>query len=397
MTLLRPGTVGLTCCAVCAVAACQGGVDDQLVVRQDSAGVSIVESSGPEWSRTAGWTLDSIASFALSGSGAAYEFARVTDATFLSNGQLVVLDEGAHQARFFDREGVFVRAVGREGEGPGDFSGLSSVFGLRGDSVLVYDSWLRRATILDSAGAVARIVTLPADLQAPELFPITGDGFVAKAWSLTGFMDVAGAYRADYAIVRLDEHGAVRDTLARMPGWNGYKVNTEGGGYRDYAPLFPLDGHAAIRRGDIVLGGAERVEFRSVSAEGELRSIARAPSLDRPFDAAEVEAERAAMIRPTSSAEHREIVRGLPAPASRPYSDLLVDADGYVWLAAYASQRTHADDPVRWHIFHPDGAWQGDLVTPARFTVFEIGADYILGVRRDEYDVQHIETLSLAR
>jgi hypothetical protein len=333
----------------------------------------------------------------LSGSGAPFEFARVTGATLLSNGQLVVLDEGAHQARFFDEDGAFIRVVGREGEGPGDFSGLSSVFELRADSVLLYDSWLRRATILDPAGAVARIVTLPADLQAPELFPFEEDGFVAKTWSLTGFMDVAGEYRADYAIVRLDAHGGVRDTLARLPGWNGYKVNTEGGGYRDYAPLFPLDGHAAIRRGDVVLGGAERIEFRTVSAEGELRSIVRAPALDRPFAAAEVEAERAAMVRPTSSAEHREIVRGLPVPASRRYSDLIVDADGYVWLAAYASQRTHADDPVRWHVFHPEGAWLGDLVTPPRFTVLEVGADYILGVRRDEYDVQRIETLTLIR
>jgi hypothetical protein len=392
--LLRTGTVGLIWCTV---AACQGEANDEVVVRQDSAGVVIVASSRPAWGPAESWTIDSIPSLVVSGSGGDYELTRVTDATLLSNGPLVVLDEGAHQASFFDGDGVFIRSVGREGEGPGDFSGLSGVFELRGDSVLIYDSWLRRATILDSAGAVARIATLPADLQAPEVFPIAGDGFVAKTWSLAGFMDVAGDYRAAYAIVRLGEDGGVLDTLAHMPAWNGYKVNTEDGGYRDYAPLFPLDGHAAMRGSEVILGGAERMEYRTISPEGGLTSIVRAPSLDRPFEDAEVEAERAAMLRPTSSAELREVVRGLPAPASRSYGDLLVDAEGYVWLAAYASRRTHADDPVRWHVFHPEGAWQGDVVTPVRFTVFEVGVDYVLGVRRDEYDVQHVETLSLRR
>lgn len=34
---------------------------------------------------------------------------------------------------------------------------------------------------------------------------------------------------------------------------------------------------------------------------------------------------------------------------------------------------------------------------PDRFTVFEIGRDYLLGVRRDDLDVEHVQLLRLDR
>lgn len=50
----------------------------------------------------------------------------------------------------------------------------------------------------------------------------------------------------------------------------------------------------------------------------------------------------------------------------------------------------HPDDSQRWAVFGADGAYLGTLDVPARFEVHEIGEDALLGVWRDDADVEHV-------
>ena len=254
------------------------------------------------------------------------------------------------------------------------------------------------ATCIASAGDPGRVISLDGDLQMAELLPLDDTTLVGKAWSLAGFASTAGPYREQYVVVTLDGTGRVTDTLTTMPAWNGYKVNRDGGGYSDFAPLFPVDGHLAVAPDGVVLGRADRMEFMRMGRSGDSRRIVRAPVLDRALTPREVEAERAAMMRPGTSPRVREVVHRLPAPDVRPaYRDLQVDAEGAVWVEAYRSPRLGGDDPGEWHVFGPDGAWLGTVHTPARFRVLDIGADFVLGVRRDSMDVERVEVLALSR
>jgi long-subunit acyl-CoA synthetase (AMP-forming) len=56
-----------------------------------------------------------------------------------------------------------------------------------------------------------------------------------------------------------------------------------------------------------------------------------------------------------------------------------------------------ADGPHRWLVFDTAGSWLGTVDTPARFTLNEIGADYILGVVRDSLDVQYVQMYRLEK
>lgn len=312
-----------------AVGACAGERTEVRMEYRDSAGVVIVESFAPQWDRADPWLLDSVPFFALSGTGSAYEFAGVADATVLPDKRLVVLDEGSHQVRFFDRTGEFLHAIGRAGKGPGDFERLTNVSVFRGDSVLVFDYWLRRWTILDGTGALSRVVTLGAELQVQEVHPVVDGSLVAKTWSLETFMEIEGPYRGRYMILSVAADGEVRDTIAVIAGWGGFKVNRENGGYSDYAPLFRIDGHLSANSAGIVMGSADRMEFFRYSTDGELERIVRAPSLDELLDDDEIRAERAAMLRPESSGSFRRLVESLPAPEMRPaYGDLQIDSEG---------------------------------------------------------------------
>ena len=54
-------------------------------------------------------------------------------------------------------------------------------------------------------------------------------------------------------------------------------------------------------------------------------------------------------------------------------------------------------EPNAWDVFSADGAWLGRVHTPGRFRVLEIGSDYMLGVRKDDLDVEHVQVLALTR
>jgi hypothetical protein len=53
--------------------------------------------------------------------------------------------------------------------------------------------------------------------------------------------------------------------------------------------------------------------------------------------------------------------------------------------------------PTHWNVFAADGRWLADVTLPARFTAFDAGADYVLGVSRDADDVERVTMLRLQR
>ena len=81
----------------------------------------------------------------------------------------------------------------------------------------------------------------------------------------------------------------------------------------------------------------------------------------------------------------------IPAHANRMY----VDPANNVWLQAYA-----VDPPAEgttWLVFDDSGRWLGRVQTPARFEVNEIGSDYVLGIWRDDLDVEHVRRYAISK
>ena len=53
--------------------------------------------------------------------------------------------------------------------------------------------------------------------------------------------------------------------------------------------------------------------------------------------------------------------------------------------------------PSRWDAFDAEGHFAGSLELPPRFRVWDFGSDYVLGERRDDFDVPFVEMLELQR
>ncbi|MXY31934.1 MAG: hypothetical protein F4043_13480 [Gammaproteobacteria bacterium] len=93
----------------------------------------------------------------------------------------------------------------------------------------------------------------------------------------------------------------------------------------------------------------------------------------------------------------RRTVEALPAPTTRPaYAEMRVDPSGAIWLELYRG-RSEQDEPQQWLILAADGTWLGTIGMPDRFSVTDITMDAVLGVWRDEMDVEHPQVLRLRR
>jgi hypothetical protein len=55
------------------------------------------------------------------------------------------------------------------------------------------------------------------------------------------------------------------------------------------------------------------------------------------------------------------------------------------------------DEPRRWSVFDRDSRWLGDVTTPARLLVREIGADYVLGSVTDDTEVERVLVYDLVK
>lgn len=367
------------------------------VVRRDSIGIAIVESTTPQWRGVERWAVDPqpVLDLSESGQGAPHEFFRVQDAIRLADSSYAVADRGSNEIRLFSSVGRFVRAIGGSGEGPGEFGRLTSIARHDGDSLVAYDHWLRRITMFDLATHGTRTFSpYRPNVRLWRIHPLDDELLVGVIddWSPGS---TSGMYRGQFTVVSITWSGEVRDTVGTVPGNESFLFDRGSAN-----PLFVKTGHVAVYDGRIYVGSADSLEYRVYSAVGRLEQIIRVPGFDLQLTEEDIRVERAARAAVSPPGLPRwywEVLESLPAPATRPaYSALQIDGEGFVWLARHHGV-SEADKPAAWMVFSPDGSWLGSVDLPSRFTVYEIGSDYILGKRKDQLDVEHVEVLRLRR
>jgi hypothetical protein len=90
--------------------------------------------------------------------------------------------------------------------------------------------------------------------------------------------------------------------------------------------------------------------------------------------------------------EPAAIQRAVPLPDLLPaHEQILVDRLGKVWMAEYVV----LDEKPRWSVFDPSGRWLGEVAMPARGRITDIGDDYLVGVWRDDLDVETVRMYRL--
>jgi hypothetical protein len=387
--------LALNLALVTATGCADGGTVEFVSVR-DSVGIEIVESSARQWDDGEAWTIGQtpILDLALSGPGPMHEFVTVRDVRRLADGRVVVVDEGVDEVRSYSSDGSFLSAIGREGEGPGEFQRPISIQPYGMDSLIVWDFWLRRITIVDADLGLGRVVT-QRDVGRrlrPRMYRLEDSTFVGTFPLGTGSEDGLGYYRDPVELVRFVFGSGEYEQIATLAGGEGFSTERV-----DARPPFGRSSQIAVRDGQVIAGNADRMQFVVYDADGTVRQLFGVPSYDLSISRAERERELETLMPAEAPQFMRDLVQEMPVPETKPaYRSIRVDSEGYLWASRYQSYGD-LDEAQVWEVFSPAGHWMGAVTTPARFDVLAVGANYVTGVFKDDFDVQHPQVLSLDR
>lgn len=326
----------------------------------------------------------------------AYILARVSALTVdREAGEVFVLDGLDHRVKVYSVDGVFLRAWGRKGEGPGEFMAAMGIAAAR-DTVIVSDGH-RVHTFRASGEHLATVVpraSLPVTL-ADEVHA-TAAGWRLTLREIEPGVTGATPFQRTYALSPTE--GIPLQWLYQVP----HPGSAPSGVLAHVATASP---HGE----GFVDAPSERYELRVLDSDGTARAVHRFEHRRVPVRAsAKREYEEVALEgckRHAAPALCLDMIRdGLrstlaqPLPRFRPVVGRLLGSQDELILV----QRSDLDPTPfspgganTWDLIGNGGRWLGQVRFPARFSPGWLGDGQVWGVELDELDVPYVVGLRL--
>jgi hypothetical protein len=389
-------------------------------VTRDSVGIRITENWQGSGGNRADITLSSrpIVAIGVDAVDSNYLFHNVVVAARTSSGDIIVAATMPPSLRLYSPSGAFVRRIGRDGQGPGEYQDVSSVFRAK-DTLVIHDITSARLTFLSATGAV--LSTMP--IVAREATRTSGSRRIAieTEFRIAGrFADgsllsfersdtcygrspwcrpqVNGTVTDTMFLYRLVPGGARSGELARILDQTRFYYRYQN---RDLAStaILPMSARASVATGidRFFVSRGEHPEIQEYTAQGRLVGLIRECSPPVRRTAAETRRVRDSLLAlsRTQDAIDRstELHSNTPFPVYLPaYTRVLVDATGRVWARKFSFK----DQPSNWYVFSA-GRLESLMSLPSAIEPLEIGSDYLIAKHIDQYDVQTIQVYSLIR
>lgn len=411
---MRAPSLLLLLCFPILLAGCSevGGAAAAATIR-DSVGITIVENAGPAWPDGLGWRVAEEPEFEIGGEldDPAYDLNQVRAALKLSDGRVVVADGETRELRFFDETGEHLATSGRQGGGPGEFQRIGFVWLGPADTLWVYDFPSRRLSTLDPNGEYVSgfVLRPPGQLQFVLPAGRLSDGRLVAPVFVFDTTAKSGIYREPRPHVAYQVDGTVSDTLGIFPGPEMYSTTMKFDDRTFPRPTqrpFALTTQVEVSRDRIFVGTNEEYEIQVYDGTGNLEQLIRATH-PREAVASEDIAEYQRFMRqlildnsgniPEQVREQFEQqIEDAPYPDAFPYyAGIRTDTEGNLWVQA-GTQR-HQRDVYRYTVFDTTGQELGSVTMPEQFTPMQLGGDFVLGVWRDEDDLEYVRLYQLIK
>ncbi len=333
---------------------------------------------------------------------------RTVTARQAPDGALVIVQPD--ELLVFSPEGALRRRLGRSGDGPGEFRAIQDVRFDPEGNLLVYDVSLRRITRLSTSGrvlgteAISRLLWPPAGEVG--LHPDGSITWLKRPGSdqLRAKPSPAGVHADSVALAR--HLNGTTDTLAHRRDGLRYLARV-GNTALDRPP--PLGQRLLVAHGSgrVALGYNDEAAFDVLALSGARLASTRSPlprrlisEEDRSYAEAHFDEEAApamTMQDVTSGweAHLRQIVGNAPRPVLFPVvAHIVLDELDHLWLKRTSTNRSPW---ATWEVHRPEGGIAALTTLPAGIEVTEIGADYIVSRRSDEWDRDIVEVWRLQR
>ena len=382
-------------------AACEGATPPVAFTEVDSAGISIVTSDPLQSDAVCSLSDEPTFLVGDNQDDESQWFSSVSGVGALSDGSVVVAERGSGQLRIYDRTGQHLRSMGRMGEGPGEFSRLWFLRVLPGDTVWVGDYRPMRYFVYASGGQWVRTIEL--DPIYPN--PTRDGGVLANGVSIN--VRNESAVRWDFKTPdtwHVEAHapdGKLIGPVATIPARTFGEVKEDPSFGID--PFFDPSPSVDARGHTIAIANGRDPEVRILDDELRLRLIVRWHDPGRQVTGEHVRAARDAIeewARRDGELSASDRARLSP---DRPAADVLpavqrawLGTDGGIWV--FPEGIPGEPEPPRPMGFGPDGRFLCHLENvPDDYGIWEVGADYVLGILESEFDVELVAKYGLER
>jgi len=285
-----------------------------------------------------------------------YVFASIRSIAAGGDGTIFVLDEKDKAVKSFDRDGKFLRTIGKTGEGPGEFALPVSISWIEPDELAVVDA-RRRVLIFKADGRHVRDINVSSMSFADARPDSKGNFYV-------------------YSIVYDQENGRyeLRKVDAAFKDLFAVESSPTPNSQRDgFDPFFPLVRWGVLPDDGVVCGYAVKSELRVHDAAGKL---VRKIEMDRaPVAVAKEDVEERTEGAPPQLLESMKVPRHYP-----PFRYVQTDDEGRIYVLCW--ERPPGRKGYYVDIFDPEGRYIVRAAMPSVQPLIHKGLLY--GVDEDD-------------
>ncbi len=372
---------------------------------RDSAGVEIVENHRPLWKPGSEWRIADELDVELGQlEGTDAELFTTPHARLLSDGRILVSEQDDRELRLFTPTGEWLWTAGREGEGPGEFRFLEPARVLPGDTILVFDRGLRRATWFDSSGEFVRSVQIAVgDRSAFCKGVLEPDTWMFE--SMLPSSDSVGVRRWQREVHLIGSDGNLRATLDTLT----IDVSLgETKGSHTLMVTLPFFARPVFTAGAgrAYLTDNTSWEIQVFDQTGKLVRLIRRDWTPRPVTPSDIELrlerQREFQENWNQTADQKRSGLRLLEEGARlsetipPLYQFWVDRVGNLWtLDWYMPERPHPER--QYNVFDPNGIWLGPVTVPAGVGLSDVGEDYVVTTVGDDLGVRRVQVRHLIK
>jgi len=317
-------------------------------------------------------------------------FGFISDVVPDSSDALYVFSSAPSSLRYFDHRGQFIRQLGREGSGPGEY--LQTVLGLgqlRDGRLVMRDQENGRFNVYNPDGSYAATWVLPTNLYIrPAMTVDATDHIFLKA--------LIGRRRSGepwpIGLLQVDNRGRLVDTIP-PPTMDGEPAG-------DFEGYFRAAKHWTFSQNrQIIIGVSDAYRFEIRALDGAVVEVERDWS-PVPLEPDERQAWQAFQDR-----QQRTLPMQLrPVPTHKPaFKGIHAGVDGTIWVELHTTAQRVAQlgqtagrrpsdtwpEPVAFDVFESDGSYLGVVRVPPRTRILVFSRTRLWGARLGEFDEQY--------
>lgn len=291
-----------------------------------------------------------------------YMFYRIRGLAVDAEDNILISDMSNYRIQVFDKDGKYIKTIGRSGQGPGEFEQPTLIRVDSSYGKIYVNDMFSALDIFDREGDFTKSLKLSFGIH--DFFPFKDDTILAL---LLKSSDLDKELTNIHVLCQLDDQGELLHSFAEYP-YTSLKRRVSGGVFST-STGYELAVHMAVLdQKKFVYGYSKEYELNVMNLEGLLLCRIR---MDQP--------------RPQfSSEEQREYKRlKFPVPESKPYFfSILSDTEGRIYV-----QRNKTEEGIRGYgpidttekevdIFSPDGYYLYRSSLPPNTNIIKNGYLY---------------------